>query len=391
MLQGTNSTLSFESKTSPSQLLVTGTASLGGTLNLDVDNGLLTVGKTRLVHADAGVSGSFSQITGNLVHNTYLTQDVNYDANNVFLTLNPTAAAFSDSYPDHASVTGLSVAHSFDELLGTGGGAPVQAPERRGIWGQFGTVSGGLGATDFAIHGATVGIGLPLNDTFDLGAAISAAATSTSQSPMQMTAAPFGGFVYGVFHQDGWRIAGSVGAGLAATSSSRELTSLGTTQKSSGNGHYFGAALRGSWTARSGSMAFSPYAGIDFISGNYGSAQETGTSLLALDFGALNQNLTHYQAGVKVSDTWTDTQSDWTSWASLGVEGWGGDHAPSVQETLGTATHTAQGASLPSVALNTSVGLTVASKDWDASLSWQGAFGDGYHSNGFKLSLKHSL
>jgi autotransporter-associated beta strand protein len=88
--------------TENSVLAVTGTAALAGTFQIDAENG--TYGKRRYtVLTSSGLSGTFSNLTGNLAAYSALNAGLSYDANNAYLTLYAGTADTQQSIANTAS------------------------------------------------------------------------------------------------------------------------------------------------------------------------------------------------------------------------------------------------------------------------------------------------
>jgi uncharacterized protein YhjY with autotransporter beta-barrel domain len=232
-------------------------------------------------------------------------------------------------------------------------------------------------------------VGVAVNDAWVVGVAASGATTTTTLSPMRVTAKPVGGFVYGIFRHGGWRLAASAGLGHLHQSSRRDLIGLGTTAQSSSGGRYYGAALRAEWGAMLGPVKLSPYAGIDYMASRYQGAQEYGLSLLTLRYGVMDQHLVHYQAGLKLAGRWMGAHGHWQPWLSVGGEGWGGDRTPRLTETLGSYTQTVNGSGLPHGAMSAGAGVSWSGTHWDAGLAWHGAWGSHYHGNSGSLQVRY--
>lgn len=367
-----------------SQLQVDGSASLDGTLAVQVDPGTyLANSEYDLVQAGSGVSGTFATTMYNSAFAPYLSPEVSYGTNNVTLTLKPNAQAYSGGVPNIASSVSLGVEQTFDTVLGRTGPA---LGGRKDAWGQYLGSWGGMGqGSHYAIHGVAAGVGVPVTDRFVLGVAVSGGTTTTTQGATRVHAKPVGGFIYGVWREGRLRIAGSFGAGWLKQDTRRTLSSLGVTQESNSHGHYSGFALRADYTAKLGWVDLSPYAGFDAVYGRYGAAQEQGMIVLALHYGRISQHLSHYQAGVRVSGS----GHRWQPWVQAGVEGWGNKRAITVTERLGDYSKQVTSSPLPSSALSSGAGLDWHAGNWDTTLSWHGAWGNNYHGNSGTLQVRY--
>lgn len=390
-VQGPNGTLSLEVTPDPtpgtgsSQLQVGGAASLDGTLAIVVDPGTYLANTSYdLVHAAGGVSGTFATTTITPGFAVYLTPQVSYSANDVTLTLSPNAAAYASGYPNFASAVSLGMEQTFDAMLGRMG---PTAQGRQGVWGQVLAGQGGLGqGSRYQLNGSAAGYGHAVTDRFVLGFALSGGTTTTTVDAMQVRAKPFGGFVYGIWRNGGWKVSGSFGVGKLKQDSKRNLSAVGGMQTAHGEGRYNGAALRLDYTAHSGRWSFTPYAGMDTVNARYDGVQEQGVALLALNYSKVSQHLSHYQAGLRIGAEW----GQWQPWVQAGTEGWAGDRAITVTESLGGYPRDVTSSALPSNALSGGAGVTWTSGRWQATLSWQGAAGHHYHGNSGMLQARYS-
>lgn len=388
-------TLEISPNTTPgtgySQLNVAGTATLAGTLSLAVDPGNYVFGASYdLVHAGGGVHGTFSQTTYNPAFAVYLTPQISYAANDVTLVLHPNAAAFSDAFPNYAATTGLSIEQDFATVLGAmDDGTELGMSARNGAWAEGIDSVGTLAATHYAIHGGAAGVGHALSNHWTVGVAIAGSNTTTTLDPMRVTAKPLGGFVYGIFRDGGWRLAGSLGVGRLRQDSTRQLIGFNQSEASSSHGHFTGAALRGSYQAHLGGFEVTPYAGVDVQRNRYDAAMEHGMDMLALQFGQLDQHLTHVEAGIRFARTWRSDHQAWKPWVSFGAEGWSGDRQPMLAESLGNYTQMAVGSGLPNSAFSAGAGVTWHTGGWETVLGWHGSWGTQYRGNTGMLQVRY--
>ncbi|EQD36040.1 outer membrane autotransporter barrel domain protein, partial [mine drainage metagenome] len=195
-----------------SQLQVGGTASLAGALLIEPLAGNYAVGSTYdLLHAAGGVSGTFASTFDNPAFAIYLTPQVTYATNDVFLKLNVNPAAFSSGFPNYASTVSLALDSTFQTVLGGFGSAPgmggITGDARSGAWAQYTGSGGDLGDTRQSMQGGAAGAGTAINAHLVLGAAIASANTATSLAPSRVVGTPLGAFLYGIYRSGGcvWR------------------------------------------------------------------------------------------------------------------------------------------------------------------------------------------
>ncbi len=94
--------MEFASDVSYDQLIVTGTASLAGTLQLDLLGGYAPIGKDfTIITAGGGVNGTFTPVTGSAA----LTATVNYHANDVMVHFVQTSFATFAGTPNQVAVS----------------------------------------------------------------------------------------------------------------------------------------------------------------------------------------------------------------------------------------------------------------------------------------------
>ncbi len=388
--QDASSTLVLEITSDPtpgtgsSQLMVGGTASLAGTLDVVFGLSNLANKTYNLVHANGGVSGSFSTVTIPTVLTGYLTPNVTYKANDVLLNFSPTDKAYTPGFPNYAATVGLGAERTFDAVLGRLG---PQANGRQGAWGQFLAGTGGMGqGSRFQYNVTAAGYGHEVTDRFVLGLAVSGGTAATTLTPMQVRAKPLGGFVYGIWRNGGWRVSGSLGTGWLTQRTDRYLSTVGRREEAFSHGHYTGAALRLEYSARLGDFSLSPYAGLDTLNARYGASTEQGMGALALDYSKVSQHLTHYQAGLQLAATW----GAWRPWVKAGTEGWNGDRSTQVTESFYGFSRTVSSSLLPAHSLNGGAGVTYHRGAWDTSVSWNGSWGSNFHANDATLQVRYS-
>ncbi len=388
-VQGANGTLVIEITPDPtpgtgsSELLVGGTATLDGALGILMDPGTYLKNTYTLVHAGGGVSGTFANVSFTPGLNQYITGTVTYTASDVLLDLNPTARAYTSGVPNAASAVSLGAEQTFATVLGHLG---PTAQGRQGVWGQFTAGRGGLGqGSRYQYNGTAAGYGRSITDRFVLGLAVAGGTATTTLSPTKVVAKPIGGFVYGIWRSGRWRMAGSLGTGRMSQDTQRFLGGVDSMQSAFGHGRYTGAALRLDYTAKLGGWQLTPYAGADVLNARYDGATEQGMGLLALTYGKVSQHLGHYQAGLKLGAQW----GGWHPWIRAGTEGWRGDRAIAVTETLGGFSSTLQSSPLPGNAFSGGAGVNYHRGRWDTSVSWHGAWGSNFHANDATLQVRY--
>ena len=99
----TGSTLMNISPVNNQKILVSGASSLAGGLSLLAGAGSYTAGRYTLITSGGGVTGKFGSFSSDLSSYTRLAYTLGYDANNVFLYLNPNVADTQQSLVNTAS------------------------------------------------------------------------------------------------------------------------------------------------------------------------------------------------------------------------------------------------------------------------------------------------
>ncbi|EQD31432.1 hypothetical protein B1A_19944, partial [mine drainage metagenome] len=121
-----------------------------------------------------------------------------------------------------------------------------------------------------------------------------------------------------------------------------------------------------------------------------GSAHESGANLLDITYGALNQNLTRYGAGLRLGVHVDEAHSTLTPWIQIGGVGYGGDRNPVSTEMIGGQSLAVTGTALPGSAVTAAAGL-----DWQGQGPWRfklaafGAQASHYHSYGGTALLQY--
>ena len=376
-------TPSTQAGTGYSQLNVAGTATLDGTLAFLVDPGTyLPTSQYDVVHADGGISGTFSSVTFTPNMALYITPEVNYAANDVYLYLKPNGIVFTGSYVNYANTVSLGVENDMQAVLGP---VTATAEGRRGAWGQYVNGRAGIGAAHLMQQGVAAGVGTAVGEGGTIGVALTGDTAHTRIADMNVQSKPIGGFAYGIWRNGGWRLAVSFGVGRINAHTKRSIPLLGLLATSTTHGMYNATAVRASYTLGWGRYGITPYVGYDQVNSRYDAAQETGAGFLSLALGKWSQHQGHYTTGIRLD---TDAGA-WRPWVQAGVEGWRGAGAGQMDQTVLGYTQTVTGQRMPSHAMNAGAGVNYHHGRWDTSVSWNGAWGSSFHDNDGTLQVRY--
>jgi autotransporter-associated beta strand protein len=372
------------------QLVIHGSASLAGRLAVEPDSGTYSVGSVYdILHAAGGVSGSFATVTYNPAFAAYLTPDVNYSPDDVFLELTPSSLAFSSGriYVANTFVQDSAV---LDVMSAPFGGSAVSAADDtdRGYWlhglGSFGQANG----YDINEKGFVIGKGFDVSPNLVLGGAISNVYTATTGDSSSVTGSSFGALLYGIYNLDRFRVSASTGVGHLSADISRGLPTLGETAQGASNGTYEAAALRVQYNLlSSATVSVTPYASASYLHTLLGSAQENGAGILNLRYDATSSSLAELGAGVTASTDMPIRYGLLTPWVQLGWTGTLGNPHVHNTEVLGTFTAGETALAAPVDAFTPAVGVELTSNGpWHLAAAWGGQFGSAASVETFTLS-----
>jgi hypothetical protein len=381
------------------QLQVGGTASLAGTLAVQVDNG--TVGSQYdILHAAGGVSGSFGAATiNNPALAAFITPVVSISADDVTLELTPTPDGPNPSNDLAFSTGRIYAASNFAQngaLLNAlnaplGGTGTAGTDTDQGYWlnglGAFGQANG----FDFNEEGFVIGKGFAVSPNLTLGGGISNVYTVTSGGASSVNGTSVGAEVYGLYTAGQATISASVMAGHLGTNISRGLPTLGETAKATSTGAYEAAALHLQYNLLSGSRFFvAPYVSVSYLHTGLGGATETGAGILDLHYDAMSTSLAELGAGVSGGFSMPVKYGTLTAWAGLGGTGTLGN--PHVRDTEGLGSFSAGETALaaPVGAFTPAVGVELTGRGpWRLAAAWGGQFGSATSAENFSLEARY--
>lgn len=382
--QGPSGTLAIEvtPDTTPGvgydQLQVGGTASLDGALQVQVDAGSYTVGTVyNIVHAVSAVTGTFASTAYNPAFAAYITPEVSYGANDVYLTLAPTPGAFTSGnavLQQLFSVNQLTT-QAFDVLQPNAG--DDSAKPLTGVWLQGFGGTGKVSGFDTSDGGALLGVGGQVGDDLVIGGALSSASTRTNDGVGLVKGQTWGGYGYGLYTPGNWRLMAAVGAGQLDTDSTRSLAAVNMVANGSSKGSFTGVSLNGSYRIDVQHAFVEPYAGASALRSQVDGYRETGAGMLNLTFGNEAQNLTVLEAGARLGTQLKLSDATVVPWLRLGGTSYLGDRNVGNAERLGTVDFSQSLETVRRTAFDAGAGVQVGGQGpWNASLAWDGQYAD---------------
>ena len=387
-------------------LAVGGSASLAGTLAMNLNSGTYTVGTdyTILTAAD-GVSGGFSSVAYDPGFAAYLTPKLVYNADSVEIELTPTPVTTGTGQTtgnltnDLAFSSGrIYVASNFaqDSALQNALNAPLGGltwddEVDRGYWlhgiGSFGSANG----YNIDQKGFVIGKGFQVTPALVLGGAISNIYTGTASDNSHVDGNSFGAEIYGIYNFNQLTVSASAGVGHMGATLYRGLPPLSEIAKASSNGMYEGAALHAQYAVLdTGRIFIAPYVSVSYLHTGLGSAQETGAGLLDLRYDAMSTSLAQLGAGVAGGYSLPVAYGELTAWGSLGGTGTLGNPHVSTTETLGTYRAGESALAAPVGAFTPAAGVSLSGNGpWKVGASWDGSYGSATSAETFSVQARY--
>lgn len=416
-------------------LAVTGSASLAGELEINVDSGNYTAGTTySILTAAQGVTGSFANtvFNGDSALGEYLAPQFTLAGNNVELQLAPAAASptepSSPSTPAEpgnpatpsapvttvsppaltaseltqapAFQTGRIYAASFFaqnsglmNILGSPSGANSSENQvENGYWmhavGNFGNANG----NNFNSKGFAIGKGFNVSPKLVVGAAISNIYSATSGGGSNVNGTSFGGLAYGIYSANRVSVSADIAAGHLSNGISRYLPGLGWHGKSSSDGGYAGAASAVQYSLVDRRHIFvSPYAQASYLYTSLGSAQESRAGILNLRYDAVHTSMAQIGAGLTGGYKLPVRYGTLTLWGSLGGFGTLGNPHASSMESLGSYRAKETALAAPEGAFTPGAGVSLAGAGpWRIAAAWGGQFGSAANVENLALQARYA-
>lgn len=395
------------------QLAVSGSASLAGTLAVLDDAGTYSVGtRYTILTAAGGRSGSFSSVSFNPRFASYIDPLVVYDANDVYLTFNPTTTGMNSGQqvPDMLTALASTAQGVGDAVLSDvcGPQARHNAAQLQGcefhtlpagyhseLWmrgiGGLGNVTGGgswFGFND-SYGGMLLGGGIGRGGlTVGLGAGYVATSLHFSDGSAASQNAGVG-FVYGRLVRGPLWLGAVAAYGGGQVDGTRELTGAGLSASGNRPGRFAVVQGRAMYDLDLGPVTVEPRASLAYIHAGQSGFAESGASLLDLNYSGSNADQVQGRLTARAKRT-------------VALGGWG--VAPwveaGVQETLFSTSHTVlatdgtYSAAVSGVSPAPTAGLVGVGVDADATngldlfVRYQGLFSANLSENAFTGGLR---
>ena len=386
------------------QLIVNGTASIAGTLAIQVDNGTYAAGTAYdFLHATGGVTGRFATVTYSPALAAYITPDLTYSVDGVTLELTPTptnndlpdALAFSSGRiyaasnfaQDGAIFNVLSAALGSSNGTAAGGGDATD----RGYWlhglGAFGNANG----YSFNEKGFVIGKGFAVSPNLVIGGAVSNFYTATTGGTSSVDGNSFGALAYGIYIAGPLTASATAAVGHLGADINRGLPTLGETGKAASNGAYEAVAASLQYSLISSNGFFvTPYGTASYLHTELGSARETGAGILNLYYGSTSSDFAEFGAGLTGGVSTPVKYGTLTAWGALGGEGTLGNPHVSTIEVLGRYSADESALAAPVGAFTPAAGLTLSGNaPWRLALAWGGQYGSATSAENFSLEGRY--
>ncbi|WP_162491920.1 autotransporter-associated beta strand repeat-containing protein [Acidiphilium sp. JA12-A1] len=363
-----------------SQLAVTGSVQLAGGLAVNADSGIYRPGsRYDIVHSGGGVSGQFSTVAYNSALASYLLPQVQYTADNVYLSLNVGPLAFSSGsgVAGNAYIINQDILDTTDAVLAS----------RKGFWlhglGSFGQANNG-NITD---GGAIIGYGARIRPGFLLGVAVAGTASSSNTAYQQISNRQISLSEYGIYRHGPWRIALTLGLGHLGVNSRRSLAPSGLVATGTGHGWFLGSGVNASYTDHIDRGFIRPFVAARYLHVSQEGFAEHGAGLLDLAYGRQGNDLGAIGAGARAGYQIRTFGLDLEPWIEVGGTSYLGNRLLASTETLGTETMPVSAQAAPSATLDTGLGLTLRTQHgWKGRLVYISRRGDNTSLNAFNFT-----
>ena len=363
-----------------SQLAVTGSVQLAGGLAVNADSGIYRPGsRYDIVHSGGGVSGQFSTVAYNSALASYLLPQVQYTADNVYLSLNVGPLAFSSGsgVAGNAYIINQDILDTTDAVLAS----------RKGFWlhglGSFGQANDG-NITD---GGAIIGYGARIRPGFLLGVAVAGTASSSNTAYQQISNRQISLSDYGIYRHGPWRIALTLGLGHLGVNSRRSLVPSGLVATGTGHGWFLGSGVNASYTDHIDRGFITPFVAARYLHVSQEGFAEHGAGLLDLAYGRQGNDLGAIGAGARAGYQIRTFGLDLEPWIEVGGTSYLGNRLLASTETLGTETMPVSAQAAPSATLDTGLGLTLRTQHgWKGRLVYISRRGDNTSLNAFNFT-----
>ncbi|MGH7101572.1 MAG: autotransporter domain-containing protein [Acetobacteraceae bacterium] len=408
------------------QLRIGGTASLAGALSIIDDLGSTDSLGSRytILTAAGGRSGAFSAVSYDPILATYISPQVTYDANNVYLALAPTPSPSGgppplfnggQEVPDALTALASTAAGVGDAVLGDGcapearrprGGqgteqhpgcvvGPLGAGLRSEVWmrgiGGVGNLSGGGSRMSFDddYAGVLIGAGVSRGGfTVGLGGGFAATALNFADGSNAAQNAVVG-FVYGRYERGPLRL-GAMGAyGGGQVNGTRELPGTGLAANGDRPGNFAVVEGRAVYDFAAGALTLEPRATLAWLHAGQSGFSESGAGLLDLTYPDTHVDQVAGRLTARAMEGFTAGSWSLEPWAEAGVQETFSGLSRRVVVTDGAFSSVTAGVSPAPTAGVLGAGLDGrASPRLDLFIRYQGLFSANQTANAFGAGLR---
>lgn len=403
-----------------SQLSVGGTASLAGALSIIDDPGTYAVGsRYTILTAAGGRNGAFASVAYNPAFAAYITPDVTYDANNVFLTLDPTPAPAGppllfnggQQVPDALTAMVGAVQGVGDTILGDvcgptaqrlatqGEGCvvrPLTAGYRAEVWmrglGGVGSLNGS--GTRFSFNnsyaGALIGAGIGQGGfTVGLGGGYLMTALNFNDGSNASQNAGLG-FIYGRYAQGPLWLGAMAAYGGGKVNGARSLPGTGLIANGDRGADFGIVQAQGAYDIPLGAVTFEPRASLSYIHAGQASFSESGAGILDLTYSNTNTDVLEGRLVGRVMERFVAGSWTLVPYAEAGVQETFTGLSRGVTMADGALNGTAAGVSPTPTAGVVGVGIAAGmSETLDLFLTYQGQFSANEVGNTFAAGAEY--
>jgi outer membrane autotransporter protein len=372
------------------------------------------------VNATGGRSGTFATVTTTPLFATYITPDVSYDANNVYLSLDPTPSANPSTTPAPIFASGQQVPDALtamvsaaegvgDVVLGDVCGAMAQRMTTQGngcatrevgdgfqseVWarglGGLGSVNGSGTRSSFSddYGGLLIGTGIGRGGfTAGFGGGYLATALNFSDGSKASQNAGLG-FAYGRYVQGPMWLGAMAAYAGGKISGNRMLAGTGLAATGSRGADFTVVQTRAAYDLPLGAFTLEPRATLAYIHAGQAGFTETGASLLDLTYAATHTDVTEGRLAVRAMQSFTADTWSLLPWAEAGMQQMFSGLSRTVLASAGTASAGVAGVSPAPLAGTVGIGLTAsASQALDLFLTYQAQLSVNQISNAFSAGL----
>lgn len=283
------------------QTIVTGTATIAGTLTTSYSGGSYTSGtQYTLINSTGALSGTFASVSATNLPYGFLA-DVSYDLNNVFLTL----TQYLDSGDGQIYANGTTTAIADERLLRNAVLDHLLAPgDGMVLWGQgfggYNKFDDGL-TIDHHHGGAIAGFDLPLDNGIRAGVAAAYTNASTSVPAYGGSADGDGGHVlaYASWTEGPVALRGGAALGWGSSDVTRSVSSVGETNTSSRPFRTEQIFADAGYAFDIAGASLEPHLGLEHVHASMDSFQESGGPLSSFSGDGSDASATFTTLGIR--------------------------------------------------------------------------------------------